>query len=286
MPRIEIDGIGIGYDLAGKGPAVVITPGGRFARDTPGVPELAEALAAGGMRVLTWDRPNCGESDIVFDGASESALNADTLAGLIARLDLGPTILVGGSAGARVSLLVGARHPDAVAGIFLLWITGGAIGLSALVSVYCGDAALAAVAGGMEAVSAMPGWREQIERNPGNRGRLLAQQPAAFVARMKIWADAFTPTPGSPVPGLEPRDFEAMRLPVTVLRSGVSDIHHLRETSEAVAALIPGAKLDEPPWGDREWADRMAAAGRGEGLFQNWPMLAPQMLAFARSVSS
>jgi pimeloyl-ACP methyl ester carboxylesterase len=286
MPRIEIDGIGIGYELVGQGATVAITPGGRFARDTPGVPELATALAAGGMRVLTWDRPNCGESDIVFDGVSESVLNADTLAGLIRALDLGPTIMVGGSAGARVSLLVGARHPDVVAGMYLLWITGGAIGLSALVGVYCGDAALAAVAGGMEAVAAMPGWREQIERNPGNRGRLLAQEPAAFVGQMKRWAEAFTPTPGSPVPGLERSDFAAMRMPVTVLRSGASDIHHLRETSEAVATLIPGASRDEPPWGDREWADRMAAAGRGEGLFQNWPKLAPQILAFARSAAS
>jgi len=53
-----------------------------------------------------------------------------------------------------------------------------------------------------------------------------------------------------------------------------------------VHALIPHSILDEPPWGDREWIDRMAAARRGEGLFANWPKLAPQILKFARSAAS
>ena len=43
--------------------------------------------------------PNCGASDISFDGDSESALHARTLLGLIGDLDLGPTALAAGSAG-------------------------------------------------------------------------------------------------------------------------------------------------------------------------------------------
>ena len=53
----------------------------------------------GGFRTVIWDRPNCGESDISFAGETESAMNADALAGLLAKLDFGPTMLVGGSAG-------------------------------------------------------------------------------------------------------------------------------------------------------------------------------------------
>ncbi len=280
MARAEIDGIGIDYELIGTGRAISITPGGRFSKNDPGVRELAEALAAGGFRALIWDRPNCGASDIALRGQSESVLNADVLAGLIRKLDLGPTILAGGSAGSRVSLLT------ATAGLFLWWITGGAIGLAALVGVYCGDAALTAAAGGMEAVAAMPTWREQLERNPGNRARLLEQDPAAFIDTMSRWADAFTPLPGSPVPGLTSADFAALSVPAVILRSGASDLHHLRKTSEQVHALIPHSILDEPPWGDREWIDRMAAARRGEGLFANWPKLAPQILKFARSAAS
>ena len=101
MPRAEIDGIGIDYELIGTGRAIAITPGGRFSKDDPGVRELAQALAAGGLRALIWDRPNCGASDLAFRGDSESDLNADILAGLIRKLDLGPTILAGGSAGSR-----------------------------------------------------------------------------------------------------------------------------------------------------------------------------------------
>ena len=37
----------------------------------------------------------------------------------------------------------------------------------------------------------------------------------------------------------------------------------------------------EPPWGDREWLDRLQAQAAGEGLFARWPLLAPQILAFA-----
>jgi pimeloyl-ACP methyl ester carboxylesterase len=285
MPRAEIDGIGIDYELIGTGRAVSITPGGRFSKDDPGVRELAQALAAGGLRALIWDRPNCGASDLAFRGDSESDLNADILAGLIRKLDLGPTILAGGSAGSRVSLRAATRHPGTAAGLFLWWVTGGAIGLSALVGVYCGDAALAAAAGGMEAVAAMPSWREPLARNPGNRARLLAQDSTAFISIMQRWADAFTPSPGSPVPGMTPADFAALSVPVVVLRSGASDLHHLRRTSEQVHSLIPGSILEEPPWGDREWIDRMAAARRGEGLFANWPKLAPQILRFAGTVA-
>jgi pimeloyl-ACP methyl ester carboxylesterase len=286
MARAEIDGIGIDYELIGTGRAISITPGGRFSKNDPGVRELAQALAAGGFRALIWDRPNCGASDVAFHGDSESVLNADVLAGLIRKLDLGPTILAGGSAGSRVSLLTATRHPQTAAGLFLWWITGGAIGLAALVGVYCGDAALTAAAGGMEAVAAMPSWREPLARNPGNRARLLEQDPAAFISTMERWADAFTPLPGSPVPGVTPADFGGLSVPVVVLRSGASDLHHLRRTSEQVQALIPHSTLEEPPWGDREWIDRMAAARRGEGLFANWPKLAPQILKFAGSLAS
>jgi hypothetical protein len=67
-----------------------------------------------------------------------------------------------------------------------------------------------------------------------------------------------------------------------VVRSGVSDIHHTRETSEAVAAMIPGAQIVDPPWEDGEWMERLEEFMHGgRGLFCNWPQLAPQILAFA-----
>ena len=71
--------VALGYETIGEGPPWVITPGGRFNKESPGVRELAVALAARGNRVLVWDRPNCGESDVCFEGSSESAMQADAL---------------------------------------------------------------------------------------------------------------------------------------------------------------------------------------------------------------
>lgn len=284
MPRIDIDGIGIAYEIIGDGSrTAAITPGGRFSKDTPGVRQLAEKLAGGGFRVLIWDRPNCGESDISFAGPTESLMNADALAGLLRALDFTPALLIGGSAGSRVTLLTAIRHPDVAKRLFLLWISGGALGLASLAYHYCHDSAVAALMGGMEAVAAMPSWKEQVTRNPGNRARLLAQDPAAFVATMKTWAKSFLPEGDSPVPGLTPAELGALGMPVMVLRSGLSDLHHPRETSETVHAMIPGSQIAEPPWGDREWLDRMTGAAETGGPFVRWPLLAPQILAFAGS---
>jgi pimeloyl-ACP methyl ester carboxylesterase len=66
----EIHGGQVVYDLLGRpdGQPIVLTPGGRFSKDVPGLRPLAEALAEGGLRVLLWDRPNCGASDVQFSG--------------------------------------------------------------------------------------------------------------------------------------------------------------------------------------------------------------------------
>src|SRR5262249_27393774 len=101
MPEVEVDGTVLAYDIVGAdGPPWVITPGGRFSKDVPGIRELAHALAAEGNRVLIWDRPNCGASDVRFDGRSESEMQADALAGLLRKLDMAPAVVMGGSGGA------------------------------------------------------------------------------------------------------------------------------------------------------------------------------------------
>ncbi|WCT73030.1 alpha/beta hydrolase [Sphingomonas naphthae] len=283
MAWIEVGGIGIAYDVIGEGAeTVAITPGGRFARDTPGVRPLAEKLAAAGKRALIWDRPNTGESDLCFAGETESFQNADALAGLLRALDFGPTYVVAGSGGSREALMTAIRHPEMVRRLFVLWISGGGVGLGSLPFSYCHQSAMMAAYGGMAAVAELPDWATQIARNPGNRDRLLAQDPMAFIAIMKRWAAAFFPGPDCPVPGITAAQLGALNIPVTVLRSGLSDVHHPRETSEAVHALIPGATLAEPPWGDREWIERLLNQGSGAGLFASWPMLAEQIVAFER----
>lgn len=283
-----IDGIDIAYELIGDGDQTwALTPGGRFSKDYGGVRELAESLAATGRRVLIWDRPNCGASRVAFSGATESSLQADTLAGLIRQLEVGPAVIAGGSGGSRVSLLTVARNPDIARGLAMWWISGGVFGLMALGWYYCGPSIDAAWKYGMKRVVELPEWQEVLERNPSNRERFLAMNPQEFIADLERWMAAYAPpTTDKTIPGVADADIAAISVPTIVYRSGASDPAHPRATSEQLASLIPGARLLEPPWGDREWAERgEAREERGESLFGRWPLLTPQLAEFGDTIS-
>jgi pimeloyl-ACP methyl ester carboxylesterase len=284
MPTVTIEGIELAYEVIGEqGGGWIITPGGRFSKDTPGVRELAQVIAEQGNRVVIWDRPNTGESSVSFRGPTESEMQADALAGLLRALDLAPATIVGGSGGARVSLLAAANHPDVATRLAILWITGGVYGLMNLGIVYCAASISAAWRRGMEAVAELPDWAEVIERNPANRDRILALDRDEFITTMERWMHAYCPGEGRTVPGITDDRLRDFRKPALILRSGVSDAEHTRATSERLHELIPGSQLAEPPWGDREWTERMEAVNNGTapGLFVRWPLLAPMLLDFA-----
>jgi len=285
MGATTVDGLTIAYELVGDGGRPwVLTPGGRFSKDYPGIREMAEAIAAAGDQVVIWDRPNTGASGVVFEPVPESLLQADALAGLLRDLDLGPAVLAGGSGGSRISMLAAARHPDVASGLAVWWITGGVLGLIGLGWHYCSESIRAAFHGGMEAVVALPDWQEVLERNPANRERMLAMEPAAFIDVMERWMLAYWPG-DELVPGLSPEQQAALDVPTIVFRSGDLDLNHPRETSERVAAGLPRARLVDPPWGEREWHDRQDARNRGEGsLFDRWHLLVPQLLEWADEV--
>lgn len=286
MATTTVDGLAIAHEVLGRGGRPwILTPGGRFSKDEPGVRELAQAIADAGNTVVIWDRPNTGESDVCFRPAPESVIQADALAGLLRSLDLGPAVIAGGSGGSRVSMLAAARHPDVASGLALWWISGGVLGLVGLGFHYCSESIRAAWNDGMEAVVALPEWREVLERNPTNRDRMLAMDPRAFIEVLEGWMLAYCPCDDAVVPGLSAEEAAALDLATLVLRSGESDLNHPRATSERVAATLPAARLEEPPWGDREWLERQAARARGEGtLFERWPLLAPQLLGWADEV--
>ena len=279
MPVADVDGLAIAYEVVGEGQPWAITPGGRFSKDDPGIREMARDLAGHGKQVLIWDRPNCGASDVCFTGDSESAMQADTLAGLLRQLDMAPAVIVGGSGGSRVSLLTVARHPDVAAGLAMWWISGGVYGLMSLGVHYCGGSIHAAWRSGMEAVAALPEWQEVLERNPSNRQRFLDQDPRAFITTLERWSLAYCPGHDQLIPGLPDADARRVAVPTLVFRSGTTDAHHTRETSERLAELLPTARLVEPPWGDNEWNERTDTPG--DGLFVRWPLLVPQLTEWA-----
>ncbi|MFI5046311.1 MAG: alpha/beta fold hydrolase [Acidimicrobiia bacterium] len=285
-----VNGLTIAYEVIGDGDRTWgLTPGGRFSKDCSGVRELAQAIAdRGNNKVLIYDRPNCGASDVCFTGTSESAMQADVLAQLVRQLDMAPAVIIGGSGGSRISMLTAAQNPDVANGLGLWWISGGIYGLLSLGNHYCSGSIAAAWRGGMEAVVELPAWGEVLERNPNNRQRFLDQDRDEFLETMQRWMVAYCPCDDPLVPGLTDELAARLVVPAIVFRSGASDLAHTQGTSERVAAGLPNARLVEPPWGDSEWNERGATSTgiRGEGLFVGWPQLAPILDDWATEVLS
>ncbi|MBU6269380.1 MAG: alpha/beta hydrolase [Sphingomonadales bacterium] len=283
MARIEVNGLELDYELIGPedGPPLVLTPGGRYPRDTAGVPELSQILADAGHRVLMWDRPGCGASDIAFTAPTESVMNCEALVGIVRALGLKNVALVGGSAGSRVSLMAAARMPENVRKMVLWWISGGPVGLAGLAWFYCGDQIAAASKGGMEAVVQLPSWADQISRNPRIRDILLAQDPWEYIEVMQRWGKAFNYSDETPVPGMSPEDVARLTMPILLFRSGQSDMAHTRRTSEWLHEILPNSTFREPPWGDQEWnyvsTFPIDPANR-RGRFERWPLMAPDII--------
>jgi pimeloyl-ACP methyl ester carboxylesterase len=285
MPIALQGDLEIAYEVIGEGEPWVLTPGGRFSKDAGGVREMAEALADRGKRVVIYDRLNCGASAVHFEADSESVIQADSLAQLVRDLDLGPTVMVGGSGGARISLLAAARHPEVARAVATWWISGGVFGSMSLAEVYNFPSIRAAWNGTMADVAALPDWAEVIERNPRNRDRFLAQDRQQFIRTMERWAHAYCACGDPLVAGLTNHEAASISIPILVFRSGESDYYHTRATSERLVANLPSARLVEPAWGDREFLDRLEAhRERGESVWANWKLLVPQLVDWTEEV--
>ncbi|GAA5060416.1 alpha/beta fold hydrolase [Nocardia callitridis] len=284
MPFQEINGGDVYYEILGDaGPLIVVTPGGRYSTDIPGVRPLAAALVAGGHRVLLWDRPNCGRSEVQFTGQSESHMRADTLHGLLTALDTGPVILAGGSGGARDTVLTQIRYPETATELVLWNIVGGNYGLLALASHYIIPNLTAVRMKGIEGLLELPEWQERIEQNPRNKDRLLAVGRDEFIRVMLRWLDAYVPKPGQTIPGITDDMFAGLVAPTLLVRGGKDDIDHPKRISLEMSCLIENSTLIEPPWPEDAWERGFEAGARGDGHpFDVWPMVAPAILDFVR----
>lgn len=286
--KIEINGGHVVYEILGKeGDFIVLTPGGRFSKDIPGLRPLAKKLVAGGYRVLLWDRPNCGRSDVQFYGQSESHMRAETLRELITALDIGPCILAGGSGGARDSMLTTMLYPELVRKLVVWNIVGGVYGSFVLGSYYIVPSILAVRGAGMRAVAKIPEWQERIAENPDNEARILGQDADAFLKLMLRWLNAFVPKPGQTIPGVEDEMFDNITVPTLIIRGGENDLDHPKRTSLEVSCLIKGSTLIDPPWPEDAWerAGERRASGKIKrfNMFDTWVQAAPPILDFLGS---
>jgi pimeloyl-ACP methyl ester carboxylesterase len=273
------------YEILGDdGEFIALTPGGRFSKDIPGLRPLAEALAEGGYRVLLWDRPNCGKSDVQFYGKSESHMRAETLHALITGLDIGPCVIAGGSGGARDSMLTTMLYPEIVRKLVVWNIVGGVYGSFVLGGHYVVPSILAAKGLGVEGLLHVPEWKERIAENPDNEARFRALDVDEFLKLMRRWLNAFVPKPGQTIPGVEDEMFDNIQIPTLIIRGGENDWDHPKRTSLEVSCLIKGSTLIDPPWPEDAWeraGERFAASGGKKFcLFDTWVQAAPAILKF------
>jgi pimeloyl-ACP methyl ester carboxylesterase len=282
---VEINGGNVVYEILGDaGDLIVMTPGGRFSKDIPGLRPLAQALVDGGYRVLLWDRPNCGLSDVQFYGQSESHMRAETLHLLLTALDTGPCVIAGGSGGARDSMLATMLYPEHFTKLVVWNIVGGVYGSFVLGNHYVLPSIHAVRGLGIEGLLTVPEWQQRVEANPANRQRFADLDADGFLKVMLRWLNAFVPKPGQTIPGVADELFDNITIPTLIIRGGENDWDHPRRTSLEVNCLIRGSQLIDPPWPEDAWerASELRATGQVTRFngFDTWVQAAPAILGF------
>jgi 2-hydroxy-6-oxonona-2,4-dienedioate hydrolase len=282
---VEINGGNVVYEVLGDaGDFIVLTPGGRFGKEIPGLRPLAQALVEGGYRVLLWDRPNCGKSDVQFYGQSESHMRAQTLQGLITTLGIGPCILTGGSGGARDSMLTTMLYPELVRKLVVWNIVGGVYGTFVLGAHYVLPNIGPVRTLGMKGLLRLREWKERIAENPANEERILSFDADQFLKVMLRWLNAFVSKPGQTIPGVDDEMFDNITVPTLIIRGGENDLDHPKRTSLEVSCLIKSSTLIDPPWPEDAWerAGEQRAQGKVKqfNMFDTWVQAAPAILEF------
>jgi pimeloyl-ACP methyl ester carboxylesterase len=241
MPVTQINGANINYEVLGEdGPWVVLTPGGRGAKEM--VKPVGKAIAEAGYRVLLHDRRNCGASDVIIDGEeSEQEIWADDLYELLSRLDALPVYAGGGSAGCRLSILLALRHAGSTRGLLLWSVTGGVVAAERLGYNYYGQFIDAAQRGGMPAVCETEFFKQRIEQNPENKDRLMAMDPTRFQRVMERWREFFTEGADLPVIGATEAQLRSIKVPVCIV-PGNDDVHP-RKVGEGLHEVLPDSEL-------------------------------------------
>lgn len=285
--EIEINGGMVVYEFIGPedGEVVVITPGGRFSKDYGGIHELADKFAAGGKRVLLWDRPNCGKSDIQLYGLTESHMRAETLGLMCKKLGIKKLIAFGGSGGARDMILFTIMYPRLVRKLITHCIVGGAYSSMLLAGVYVISELRTVRTEGIKGIINMGsgpfGWKAVVAANKRNRQRLLDIGAEKFEEVMMRWLEAYIPKPNEAIPGVPDWQFAGIKCPTLIVRGGEKDYDHPKRTSYEVHALIKGSKLIDPPWPEDAWEVAGAKTRAGKGaLFDFWQLGAPEFLKF------
>lgn len=243
MPTEKINGISMHYEVFGdKGPWVALSPGGR--REGAAAAGLAKKMAAAGHRVVTFDRRNCGATEVSIGAdKSESELWADDLHALLAKLGATQVAAGGGSSGCRLAVLLALRYPKDVSALLLWRVTGGAHACKALAHQYYGAFIEAAEKGGMKAVCETEHFAGCIAANPKNRDILMSFKVDDFVRRMRDWSEYYIRDSDLPIIGASEAELRSLKVPACIVPG--NDWRHNPKVAVRAAELIPVSELHD-----------------------------------------
>ncbi|HEY5065157.1 MAG TPA: alpha/beta hydrolase [Xanthobacteraceae bacterium] len=250
MPLTKINGVNINWQVIGeRGPWVMATTGGRRGYDEF-VP-MAQKIARTGFRVMLHDRRNTGASDLWIDGdEGEEAPWLSDMHELMRQNDALPAFFCGSSAGARTSIRFYLKYPQAVRGLLLLRVTGGAFAAGRLPENYYGQFLKAAREGGMAAVCAMDAWKERFKENPRSRDYLANLPVDNFIKVFTRWKEVFEAGGKYPVMGVTEQELHSIKVPVMIIPG--NDQTHSSASAAVAHKLIPGSQVHQLPIADQE----------------------------------
>jgi pimeloyl-ACP methyl ester carboxylesterase len=116
MPRAQVNGISLHYEIEGDGPPLLLISG-LGANRLSWVPAIP--LLRGSFRCITFDNRGAGQSDVP-PGPYTIDQMGDDAAALVESLGVGPVLAVGWSLGGSVLQSVLIRHPEVVRRAVLL----------------------------------------------------------------------------------------------------------------------------------------------------------------------
>ncbi len=250
MPVSTIRGANINWQTVGeRGPWVMMTTGGRRGHDEF-IP-LAQKIARNGFRVMLHDRRNTGASDLWIEGdEGEEATWLGDMYELMKSHDALPAFFSGSSAGARTSIRFYLRYPQAVRGLLLLRVTGGAFAAGRLPEQYYGQFIRAAQQGGMAAVCAMDAWKERFKENPRGQDYLAKLPAEKFIQVFTRWNQIFEAGANLPVMGVTEQELRSIKVPTLVIPG--NDNTHSSASGVVANKLIPGSELHRLPITDQD----------------------------------
>ena len=115
---LEVDGNRIHYVDVGSGPTIVMVHGlgGQMSNFTYALVDRLKDR----FRVVVLERPGSGYSERAPGASARLGMQADVVAGFIAKLGLERPLLVGHSMGGALALGVAVRRPESICGLALL----------------------------------------------------------------------------------------------------------------------------------------------------------------------